>query len=73
VLMKKIKAVNYKTKAVTEIEISVLSHCSAPNCTTKAIGTIIFDEPYSAGRETVQGEYYLCEFHMNDLLTGKQE
>jgi hypothetical protein len=73
-MFRKIPAVNYKTKEVKEIEISLLETCAAPGgCEEKPFGAIIFDEPYGTGDASVQGEVLFCETHMNDLMQGTKK
>lgn len=65
-MLKEIYAINYKTKEVTKIKVSILEPCvySYKGCNEKAGGAIIFDEPYVVEDESVQGEVYFCKTHI---------
>jgi hypothetical protein len=54
-MLKKIRGVNYKTKEVVELEVSVLTTCAWEGCKNAAITAIVFDDPYPLGDQTLQG------------------
>lgn len=71
-MLRKIPSVNYKTKELKGIEISILDTCAAPGgCKEKPAAAIIFDEPY--GPNQLQGEVYFCDYHSNELMQGQKK
>ena len=66
-MLKKIPTVNYKTKQLSETEVSVLTPCFKPGCQNPVVMAIIFDEPYGNDEGKVQGEVHFCVDHMLEL------
>ena len=69
-MLKKIRGVNYKTKEVVELEVSVLTTCAWEGCKNAAITAIVFDDPYPLGDQTLQGEFHLCREHVDYMFNN---
>lgn len=72
-MLKKIRGVNYKTKEVVELEVSVLTTCAWKDCKNPAITAIVFDDPYVVENEAIQGEFHLCREHVDYMFNNHIE